>query len=109
MNDGIPLLLGHTHEQGVACDTGIVHQDIEAAEVGNHLLNHLMRCLKICGIGSVELHLYAQGCYLIARGLCGFVEFEIRERDIGSLAGISQSYLFAYSTSCPRDKGCFIL
>ena len=86
-------------------------QSWTADEIGEgyYLLYNLMRCLKIGGIGSVELHFDTQRGYLVTCSLRGFVEFKIGERYIGTLAGICQSYLFAYSTSCTRDKGCFIL
>ena len=100
-------MFGHTHQQCVARDTGVIDQYIYAAEVRYYLLYHLMRLVEIGRIGGIELHLHAQRRDLVARRLSGFVQFEVRERYIRALAGKSKGDLFADTTGSARDDGCF--
>ena len=38
---GVPVFVAHAQQQAVAGDTGVVHQDVRMAEVGEHLLAQL--------------------------------------------------------------------
>ena len=58
LNHLVPHLLGHTHQQGVTRDAGVIDQNIQSSEIRHHLLYHLVRRLKICGIGGIELYLH---------------------------------------------------
>ena len=56
----IPHLLIHSHQQGIAGDSGIIDQHIHLFKIGNHLVNHLVSLIKITGIAHISFAFYTQ-------------------------------------------------
>ena len=55
VENGVPILRCHAHEEVVLGDPGVVHQDIGAAEVRHDLLTHLLHGVEISDIDGVGL------------------------------------------------------
>ena len=79
VDDGVPLLLFHAEHQAVLRDAGVVHQHVNAAEVGNYLIHNAVRGGEVGRVGFVGLDLYAQG-----------LQFSHR---VGVYADVGESYV----------------
>ena len=105
VDDGIPLGLAHAHDQAVFGDAGVVHQDVDAAEIGYNLLYHGLGSLEVGGVGGIGAHLHAEGFQLFHRLLGGFVDDQVRKGDVGALGGIFKGDGFADAPGGTRNEG----
>ena len=76
---GVPLAFGHVHQHAVAEDSGVVDQDVEAAEVVDRLCDHPFRA------GEVGHVLVVRGS--LAPGGSDLVDDLLRGRCVVTLAG----------------------
>jgi len=83
----IPLLLGHAHQQRVARNPGIVHQNIHTAKIGDHLFHHLLGIRKQGSIGGIAFGLDTQRLQSSFRSTELIVHRQIRKSHVGSFAG----------------------
>src|SRR5207302_924157 len=60
LDDRVPLGLGHVHEHAVTEDAGVVHQHVEAAELRDRLLDHLLRAGEVADVTRVRNRLAAR-------------------------------------------------
>ncbi len=104
---GVPLLLGHAHHETVLGDSGVVHQNVDTAEVLFHLVDHFLCLLEICGIGGISFCLHAHGCDFCFGFLAGLVDVEVGESYVGSLGGETQGKSLADAAGGAGDEGCF--
>ena len=104
---GIPLGLGHTHHQTVLCDTGVVDQDVDTAEVLDNLLDNLLGLSKVSGIGSVTLDLDAQGGDFFLGLLAVLVDYQVSECDVGALLRKAHGQSLTDSAGGTGYQGCF--
>ena len=100
-------MLGHTHHQTVASDTGIVYQNINATEIFHNLGNHVVSLLKVGGIRSIPFGFYAQGGNLLFGSLSNLVDGEVGKCDISSFRSEFQGNSFSYTPCCTRDDSNF--
>ena len=84
---GIPLRLAHAHHQAVLGNAGIVHQNIDPAEIGDDLLHDFVRLFEIGGIRGVALAFHTQCGDLRLGGFSVLVDHQIGECNIRALLG----------------------
>ena len=84
---GVPLGLRHAHHQAVLRDSGIVYEDVDAAEILHDLFDDLVRLFEVGGVRSVALGLHAQRCDLSFGSLAVLVDHEVGERYVGAFFG----------------------
>ncbi len=104
-NDGIPLLLAHAHHKAVFGDTGVVHEDIDAAEVLHNLVHDGLGSFELGGVGGIGLHGYAEGFQFLDRFLSGFIDNEVGESDVGAFGGIFEGNGFANTPGGTGNEG----
>ena len=107
VNDGVPLLLAHAHDQTVFGDTGVVYQDINAAKLFLNLGHYRLGLLKIGGVGGIGLHFVAEGGNLGNRLLGGFVDNQVRKGYIGPFRGKLKGNGLTDSAGCARNERYF--
>lgn len=111
VEDGIPLCLRHAEHQAVLGDSGIVDEDVDAAEVGVDLLHDGLGLGKVGGIARIGAAGDAQGLDLLACGLKAgshvVVEDKVGECDVSALAGELHRHGLANTTGCTRNQCCF--
>ena len=100
-NHGIPLLLGHAQHQSVLGDAGVVHQNINGAKLFLDGLHHFLGLREVGSVGGIALSLDALGSNLFL-GL--FVNFEVGERNVGSLLGKFQRDSFSDTACCTSNQ-----
>ena len=83
-DDSVPLCFGHAHHQSVLRDTGIVDQDVNAAEVSVYLLYHFFGLRKVSSVAGVGDTLYALSFDFSLCGFTIFVDNEVGECDVGT-------------------------
>src|SRR6185295_7714787 len=54
-----PLALGHALEERIARDTGVVHQDVDFPDHGNHVVHHLGAAFVVGDVAFGGMHLEA--------------------------------------------------
>ena len=104
---GVPLGLGHAHHQTVLRDSGVVHQDVNAAELLDDLLDDLVGLFEIGGIRGVTLGLDAECGNLGLGGLSVLIDGQIGEGDVGTLLGELQRDGLADTAGGTRYDGNF--
>ena len=83
----IPLLFGHAHCKAVLGDACVVDEDVDLAEVGEHLLYDLLSLFEIGGIAFVCLYLVAEGGDF-RHGL--LIHYEVGECHVGAFSSVLQ-------------------
>ena len=83
INYGVPLGFAHTHHKAVLGDSGVVHKDINPAELLFYLGHNILRGLEIGRIGGVGPDLYSKGLKFFYGFLRGLVDNKVRECYIG--------------------------
>ena len=81
------MLLAHAHHQAVACDSGVVDQNVDVAEILENLIDNLVRVFEIGGIRSISLAFYALGSDFGFGSLCIVVDGQVGECHVGTLLG----------------------
>ena len=69
VDDRVPLVLGEVHEHAVADDPRVVDEDVEATEVCDRLLDHVLRALEVGDVVVVGGRLTTRGLDLVGHGL----------------------------------------
>ena len=95
----IPLRLAHAHHQTIFGDTGIVHQNINRAEIILNLIDHFLRILKIRSVRSVTFHLYTQCSDFFFCILAVFINYQVCKSDICSFRSKLQCNRLTNTTS----------
>ena len=108
VDDGIPLLLGHTLEGCVLGDARVVDKDIDAAEVFDDFVDNLVRLLEVGSIGGVSLSLNAQCLQFFFRFQNDIVQSDIGEGNLAAFLGKTHGNGFSNTTSGSRDQSHFI-
>ena len=57
VDNRVKVLLGHIEHKLVARDTGVVDENINLAEVGDHLLDNCLAGCKVADVAVVSLNL----------------------------------------------------
>ena len=78
VDNGVPLLLGHTLEGGVFGDASVVDQHVDATEVLDDLFDNLLGLSEVGGVGGIGFGLDAHGLEF----LFGF-QHEVAQGDVG--------------------------
>jgi hypothetical protein len=81
----IPLLFSHSQNESVLCYAGIVHQYVNASEVGNNIFHNGFGYSKVGCIGSIALALYAKCLNLLYEFLGVAVYLSVRECNVCTL------------------------
>ena len=106
-DDGVPLSLGHAEHEAVFGDTGIVDQDVDAAEVFDNLGDDGLGLGEVGGIGGIAFAFHAADCYLFLGLLAVFVDDQVSESYVGAFGGEFQCECFADTTGGAGDEGGF--
>ena len=104
---GIPLRLGHPEHESVLGDTGIVHKDVDTAEISHYLVNYLLGLLKVGSIGSISLYLVAESLEFLDGLLGSLIDDEIGESDVSSFRCILESYCLSNTSCSSCDESYF--
>ena len=103
LDNRIPLFFGHVHEHPVAQDAGVVHDDVEATEVVDRLLDDVAGALPgrdVVTVGDgLAAHRFDLGDHIV-RGTVGVTgtvtgPADVVHHDLGTLAGHHQRVLTA--------------
>ncbi len=86
VEDGIPVRFVHPHHQCVACDSGIVDEDIDVSEVGEDLLHACRHGASVAHVGGVRLGFTAElrHCF---DGLGKPLLLYVAQSEVGALPG----------------------
>ena len=84
-NHGIPLLFAHAHHEAVFCDTGIVHQDVDRAEVSVYFFHHFSCLSEVSSVRSIADALNALSFDFLACCFAVFVDDEVGEGNVCTL------------------------
>ena len=84
---GVPLCLGHAHHQAVLGDSGVVHEDVDTAEILHDPVDDRVRLFEVGCVRGIALGLHAQRGDLGFGGLAVLVDRKVGERHVGALFG----------------------
>ena len=84
---GIPLGLGHAHHQAVLGDSGVVHKDVDTAEILDDLVDDRVRLFEVGCVRGIALGLHAQRGDLGFGSFAVLVDRKVGERHVGALLG----------------------
>ena len=104
---GIPLRLSHPEHESVLGDTGIVHKDVDTAEISHYLVNDLPGLLKVGSIGSISLYLVPESLEFLDGLLSSLIDDKISESDISSFRSILESYCLSNTSCSSCDESYF--
>ncbi len=91
--------LGHPEHKSVLGDAGVVHKDVDPAEIGENLIHDIVRFLEVRGVGGVSLYLVAVSLDVLDSLLSDFIDHKVGESHIGSLGG-------EFHCDCLSDSSC---
>ena len=106
-DDGIPLLLSHSHHQAILGDSRVVDKNIDPSEIGEDLLHDNMSLLEISRIGSVSFDLMAESLQFLDCLFSRLVDHEVGKCHIGSFGGEFKGDRLSDSSRRARDEGDF--
>ena len=104
---GVPLGFAHAHHQAVLGDAGVVHENIDAAEILDDLFDDLVRLFEIRRVRRIALGLDAQRRDLGFGGFAVVVDHEVGERHVGALLGEFECDGLADTAGRARDDSPF--
>ena len=104
-NDCIPLLLGHTHHESVLRDAGVVHQDVDRAELFLNPGHYVGRLGKVGCVRGISHAFHAFGCYFCLGSLAVLVDDKVGKSDVSAFFGELQRDGLADATGGTRDEG----
>ena len=102
--DGIPLGLAHAEHEAVFGDSGVIDEDVDAAEGVHDLLDGIVRLLEVGGVGGDGQHADAKGFEFLLGLLADFVDDQIREGDIGAFLCKLEGDLFSDAPRRARNQ-----
>ncbi len=101
------MLLGHSEDQVVLGDAGVVDQDVQAAKVFNHLCYQVFCSVVVRGIRLVGHYLYVVGSKAFCNLLRLIRRTQISKRNVGTLLCQFFGDGGTYASAASGDNACF--